>query len=63
MQVAIGRATLLVIVMSLSGSSSQLPALPLAAEASTVASAPTESVCLPEVSTQPPSPPLGPPRA
>src|SRR5262249_28406303 len=56
-------AVAVVMSMLLSGSSSQLPALPCGAGASTEALAPMFSVPLPEVSTQPPSPPDGPPLA
>src|SRR6185503_19740458 len=56
-------ALLVVIVMSESGSSSQLPALPCEAAALTEAVAPIFNVPLPDVSIQPPSPPTGPPVA
>ena len=45
------------------GSSSQLPALPATADASTEAVPATSSAPLPDVSTRPPSPPVAPPRA
>ncbi len=45
------------------GSSSQVPGVPFGAPASTWAAGSTERLDLPEVSTHPPSPPSGPPRA
>jgi hypothetical protein len=63
-QAAVSQVTLLfaLLIVRSKGSSSQVPALPAGALASTMALLAMARVW-PEVSTQPPSPPLGPPRA